>query len=115
MKAHACNEILLRSLKMSIDFILSLEQTNTRFWTREENFLVVDLDMKIKIRTNKFNHQDTDKTTSRDIYYFLDECDGSKKISLLLSQMSDQFCVKNRVILVNLCNVVQIMLYLFLM
>lgn len=38
MKAHACNEILLRSLKMSIDFILSLEQTNTRFWTREEKF-----------------------------------------------------------------------------
>lgn len=81
----------------------------------KKNCLVVDLDMKIKIRTNKFNHQDTDKTTSRDIYYFLDECDGSKKISLLLSQMSDQFCVKNRVILVNLCNVVQIMLYLFLM
>lgn len=36
MKAHGCNEILLCSLKMSIDFILSLEQTNSRFWTREE-------------------------------------------------------------------------------
>lgn len=38
------------------DLILSLEQTNSRFWTREEKkILVDDSDMKVKKRTNKFN------------------------------------------------------------